>query len=145
MERKEKTAYDVQAETFLQRSGIAFVAAFKGDKCPPWCDGQCVHGDHYRVTLRRTDKRKCPRSVSFDFWNSQADMQAGKRPTAYDVLSCISSEVGCPDTFEDFCGEYGEEPDSHGALATFKRLRAFADKLQAFFVQDEIDDLGNIQ
>lgn len=153
--------YEAQAEKFLNDNDLALVAAFKGDRCPPWCgeDGpQCMHGDRYRVTIRRkirTDRLKGsvpglnpggpPSSVSFDFWNSLVDSQAGERPTAYDVLACISSDAYTPETFADFCGEYGYDEDSRKALKLFKRCRKFADKLNAFFAPEEVEKLAEIQ
>jgi hypothetical protein len=76
--------------------------------------------------------------LTFPFWNSQHDSQTCKTPTAYDVLSCIGSDLSCPTTFEDFCGEYGYEQDSRKAMATFKRCATFGEKLQAFFDTEEM-------
>ena len=135
--------YETKAEAFLTRFGLKFRATFKGDRCPEWCDGACNHGDRYRVTFWRSNRR--PRRISFHFWNSVNDMQTGHNPSAYDVLACISGDVYCPDTFDEFCGEYGYDPDSRKGHATFKRVRAFSRRLQAFFSDEEREALAEIQ
>lgn len=153
--------YEAQAQAFLDRFGIKFRATLKGYKCPPFCDGdKHVHGIRYRVTLWRSKQREpdvyttekgfCghtdhPKRVSFDFWNSQADMKAGKNPTPYDVLSCISGDVNCPDDFAEFCAEYGYNVDSITDRKTWKRCLALAEKLQAFFSEEEIEELQEIR
>ena len=134
--------YEKKANDFLTANGIKFRATFKDAKCPPYCDGKHIHGERYRVTLHRPGQ---PGRLSFDFWNSQHDMEAGEQPTAYDVLACISSDLNCPESFKEFCGEYGYEEDSRKAYATFKRCASFAKRLNAFFTDDkERADLGEI-
>ena len=142
--------YEQKGEEFLSKHGLKFRATCKGDKCPPWNEGNherascscgAVHGDFYRITI----SRKGGGRLSFDFWNSQKDMYDGKHPTAYNVLACISSDAYCPDNFEDFCGEYGYEQDSRRAFATFKRCATFAERIQAFLSEEELKDLGTIQ
>ena len=121
--------YETKAQAFLDKFGLKFRATMKGDCCPPYCgeDGRgCVHGDRYRVTIWRG---KGGRRLSFDFWNSLNDCQQGKEPTAYNVLACISSNVNCPDTFGNFCREYGYDADSRKAFATFKRCATFAEQI----------------
>lgn len=105
--------YEAQAGRFLKRYNLSIKTAYKGDKCPPWCDGKHIHGDKYRVTIIRhldlekikddivnhewdtnTDFLKAIHSVplinrqtiSFDFWNSLHDKQQGNHPTNYDIL-----------------------------------------------------------
>lgn len=147
--------YEAQAERFCRKYGVRVSAAFKGDRCPPWgaegdrkkfatCSCGATHGDRYRVTLRQTDATRRPRSVSFDFWNSHSDMQNGKRPTAYDVLACVSGDIYCPESFEEFCGEYGYDEDSRRAEAVFRRCDVFAQRLRNFFTQEEQEALVEI-
>lgn len=139
------TDYDAQAEQFLTRNKLTFRADHKGDRCPPWCgeDGrEHMHGDRYRVTIRRKGERF--NRLSFDFWDSLAAMQSGEALRAYSVLACISGDVYAPETFEDFCDEYGYDTDSRKALKTFRRLRKFADKLQSFFTTEELEQMSEI-
>jgi hypothetical protein len=132
-----------KAQAFLRRFGMCFSATFHDNQMPPsWLDGG-PHGDRYKIILSRRSPRK---QMSFDFWNSQADSQAGKAPDAYDVLACAASDINCPDVFEDFCSEYGYSEDSRHAYAMFGRCAKFAERLQAFFDTDEMREaLAEIQ
>ena len=166
-----ESKYEQQAQALLDRFGLTFRATRSGDRCPPWCGEEgrgCCHGDRYRVTIWRDHKRDpsvrsylgrdgagqearfCehvdhPKRITFDFWNSQHDMQEGKSPTVYDVLSCIGADVGLPDAFEEYCREFGGDEDSRKALRTFARVDKLAKRLRAFFTEDEIEALGDIR
>lgn len=84
--------------------------------------------------------------MAFDFWGSIADAEKCETVvSAYDVLACISGDVNCPDTFKDFCAEFGDDEDSIKALQTFRRCSAFAKRLRAFFTDGEIEQLQEIQ
>lgn len=165
MKTETLSQYEQQAQDFLQKHGITFRATLSDSKAPQWGDDG-KHGHHYRVTLsRHGEKRKRGwyewqnkaaghrgvlfgrrTRLTFDFWSSIADMEKGvKTVGAYDVLACISGDVNCPDTFKDFCGEYGYEADSIKALQTFRRVSAFSKRLRAFFTEAEIADLQEIQ
>jgi|SRR3990172_7084953 len=149
MEREE---YETQAQEFLSHFGLEIKVAFKGDRCPPWDDYRHIHGDRYRVTIKRARQEYrpsltkpgfhslTPQSISFDFWNSQADMQAGNRPSAYQILSVVSSEGSAPTDPDEVVEEYGEmKPSQASALAKFAR------RLQAFFTEEELEALQEIQ
>ena len=83
--------------------------------------------------------------LTFDFWSSIADAQAGiKTVSAYSVLACISGDANCPDNFADFLAEYGYEQDSIKALQTFRRCSSFAKRLQSFFTAGELEQLAEI-
>jgi len=129
--------YQEQAQAFLDRFGIQFQATELGNIAPPWADKGQPHGLKYKVTLSRGDKGVNYQEVSFPFWNSQKAKEEGEEPTPYDVLACVSSDIYCPDTFEEFCSEYGYDTDSRKAEATFKRCNEFAQKLRGFFASEE--------
>ena len=132
--------YEAQAQKFLDTYGFEIKTAFKGDRCPPW-EEKCIHGDRYRVTIRRKVKILLrPASLSFDFWNSQRDMQEGKRPSPYAVLSCISSEASSPTDADEVVEEYGPMPPSKA-----KAIAASAKRFQSFFTEDELSALSEIQ
>ena len=133
--------YDDKAQAFLDEHDLRLRTMQHGDRCPSWCDGTCSHGDRYRVTI----SRKGGGRLGFDFWNSVNDVQNGKEPTAYDVLACISGDVFCPETFKDFCGEYGYDEDSREALTTFPLVDRFARRLRKFFNEAERNELGEIR
>lgn len=144
----QTTDYNKQAQDFLDKYGIKFRATLSDSKTPQWAGGD-KHGHHYRVTLskgKRGQGVKFGQHITFDFWGSIADAEAGKTEVQpYDVLACISGDVCCADTFDDFCAEYGESEDSIKALQTFRRVSAFSKRLRAFFTEEEIQDLSEIQ
>ena len=133
------------------------------------CGG--VHGWEYRITLletavREDGKMRHVREISFPFWNSWADcyneVNGGKQyingrwvyfetkralevPSAYDVLSSISSDTYCETSFEGWCDEFGYDKDSRRAEAMHKRCMEFALQLRQFFTDAEIEDLREIQ
>ncbi len=145
----QTTDYQKQAEDFLTKHGIKFRATLSDSKSPAWAkeDGE-RSGHHYRVTLSHAahHANSSRKRLVFDFWGSIADAEKGITTiTAYDVLACISSDVHCAATFEDFCVEFGYETDSIKALQTFRRCSAFGKRLRAFFTQAEIEQLQEIQ
>src|SRR5258708_7169118 len=133
--------YLARAELFLRTFEIEFKVTHVDAKCPGYCDDpKHIHGDRHRVQFKKRDGR----ALSFFFWNSYNDMRAGKLPNAYDVLACCSSDFHCPDTFAEFCSEFGYEADSRKALATFRAALAHSRKLQAFFSGPEATTLSEI-
>lgn len=133
--------YKAQAKSFLSRHGLRFRATLKGDRCPPYCDEKCIHGDRHRITIGRKGGGR----LSFDFWNSFNDRQTGAEVHAYDVLASLSIEARAPDTFEDFCSDFGYDEDSRKAHDTFKLCNKLAKRLRAFFSEDELSDLAMIE
>lgn len=135
------SSYEQSALDFLAKHGIHFRAVLsKVQKAPAWGKDGEAHGLKYQVNLRNG-----PNSITFPFWDSVSAKEKGEVPSAYDVLACISGDVYCPDTFADFCAEYGYDEDSRAALATFKRCAAFAKRLRGFFTKKEIKGLSEIQ
>jgi len=135
--------YDTQAEQFLTSNGIKFRATLSDTKTPAWSDNG-KHGHHYRVTLSKGNP--APARLTFDFWSSIKDAEDGiQTVTPYSVLACISGDTNTPETFADFCAEYGYEQDSIKALQTFRRCSAFSKRLRAFFTESEIEQLAEIQ
>ena len=129
--------YNKQAQAFLDTFGVKLKVDMRNDKCPPWNHtGGCQHGDHYRVTLRKADKR----SLSFDFWGSIVDMQNHKDPTAYAVLTCLGIDVQAPTDPDEVAEEFGDmKPSEAIAIAKFAR------RLQRFFSEEEVQELSEIQ
>lgn len=148
------TDYQKQAEDFLAKFGVKFRATLSDSKPAQWEPA----GHHYRVTLSRNkitpsqvggnwdNGLKTSTRLTFDFWGSKSDMDNKRTElSAYDVLACISSDIHTPETFEDFCSEYGYETDSIKALQTFKRADRFAKRLREFFTTEEIEALEEIR
>jgi hypothetical protein len=153
-----KTDYEKQAQDFLNEFGIKFRATLADSKPSPWRgERDTTEPHHYRVTLSKAkpiyrlyeeiaEQPKFVHRLTFDFWSSIADAEKGiKTVTAYSVLASISGDVNCPETFKDFCVEYGYGSDSINALQTFRRCASFGKRLRAFFTQSEIEKLQEIQ
>lgn len=137
--------YQVQGLDFLRRYGLRFEAANPSGVCPSWDDdGKHIHGLRYTVTLSGQTPHGL-RRISFPFWNSFKDSKEGKAPTPYDVLACLSGDISCPETFAEYCANYGENEDSRRAERQFLTVRRFALKLQDFFTPGEISALQEIQ
>jgi hypothetical protein len=128
---------ETQAIKFLDRFGMGFRIRLGNAKCPLWCDGKHIHGDHYRITFHGEG-----RSYTFSFWNSKKASEDGDAPTAYDVLACMSKND--PGTFEDFCGEYGYDTDSRKNERTYKSVLREWREVERFFSTDEIEAMQEI-
>lgn len=65
-------------------------------------------------------------------------------PTLDSVLDCLASDASTVEnenSFEDFCGELGYDPDSRQAEKLYKTIRREAAKLKAFLGEVAYDDL----
>ena len=96
-----ESEYTKQANDFLESAGATFETKFLYHG--PYFDEDKENRDVYEITLKRGDK-----SYSFKFGQSVA--AKNKKPTAYDVLAGITKRD--PETFEDFCANYGYNTDS---------------------------------
>lgn len=150
--------YEQQAKDFLDETGVKFTAKQVGHFAPPWTKPGERHGLEYRILLERKNSYGVTESsIDFPFWDSINNMEGGPKrkrindqpvviaPTAYHVLACISSDANCPETFHDFCGEYGYDEDSREAFKTWERVLEFSRKLKAFFTAEELERLAEIQ
>jgi hypothetical protein len=149
----ERQDYDAQAEEWLQTHGLRLKLAFKPNKCPGWpgsggvsakwdcprCGG--IHGECYRVTLRRLNGTRKPKSISFDFWGSRFAKQEARRPTHHDVLVCISGDATMPTD----CGSVKAELGENTPCSQAKKIADFAKRLQAFLADEELDTLAEIR
>lgn len=66
-------------------------------------------------------------------------------PSDYSILSCLSSESNCPGTFEDdFCQNYGYDPDSRKAEKVYFACQKQFKKIIGLFTEKELEDLQEI-
>lgn len=126
--------YDEKADMFLKKHGIK-LSIRRGEYKEPLWDKAAPFGDHYRIMVMRKDKKR----LGFSFWGSVAMMQEGKDPRPYDILACMSSDSSMPTAPDEVQHEFGGSIKQ--AIATAK----FAEKLQAFFSEEELTDLSEIQ
>jgi len=140
---KMSTKYQDQALNFLRRFRLTFKSERVSADCPPFCDGKHIHGDKYKITIGRKGRKE---KLTFPFWNSLNDKQnERKRIPEYDALACISSDSYCPETFEEFCNEYGYDSDSRKAFELFELCKQFMSQLNSFFTDEELDALQDIR
>lgn len=127
--------YDTQANDLLEKHGITIQLA-KGENKKE-CTWNC--GNAYRVILKRKGKQ-----MSFDFFDSIRNMQESLTPSNYDILAYLSAEMHCPETLEDFCGEFGYEMGKD-SRKTFKSLQGISRKIHKFFTEDQLEELSEIR
>lgn len=138
-----KSLGDCKAEEFLAKHGIRMRISLSDSKPAPWE----IAGHHYRVTLSAGVRSfdNSPRRLVFDFWGSAHDAETGEDPSIHSVLHCVASDIHTPETFEEFCSDYGDDQDSRKALQTFNRANRFARRLRSFFTAAEQEELAEIQ
>lgn len=87
----------------------------------------------YTVILSRGKKK-----IKFRYGDSVNNTHDGKTTLdLYSVLCVVGSEYFCPETFEDFCSEFGYSEDSRSAEKLFLRLKKMSEKLHNMFSEDE--------
>lgn len=65
-----------------------------------------------------------------------------KIPTAYDILTCLTKYD--PESFEDFCDNYGYSKDSIKALNTYEAVAEEWENISSMFNEDELAELCEI-
>ncbi len=133
--------YQEQAQEFLNKNELKMRITLSNTKHPKWDTIPGEFHNHYVVTISAKDRK----SLRFDFWSSANDTRSGRYPTSYDILACISRDQNCPDTFEEFCSDYGYATDSIKADKSFRSLSVFAKRLKKFFTESELMELSEIQ
>lgn len=94
--------------------------------------------DIYKVTLKRDTK-----SFKFNFGQSINKTKSGEAPTAYDVLACLTKYD--PESFEDFCSNYGYDTDSRNAKNIYKAVKKEYLNLCTLYTAQELEKLAEIQ
>lgn len=90
--------YNEQAKKWLDDNSVKLKIELAPVQQPaPWSDRQS--GYKYNVTM--TSSRG---AYHFPFWDSIANREEHKRPTAYDVLACLNVWEG---SIDDFIAEFG--------------------------------------
>lgn len=127
--------YTEQAEKFLKETKTTIKIKYLSNDY--YFDGETESRDIYRITLTRKGKR-----FTFKFGQSLIGSELGEEPTAYSVLTCLTNMN--PDTFENFCAEYGYDTDSRKAEKTYKAVKKEWAGVKRLF-SDVIASLQEIQ
>lgn len=136
--------YEEQAERFLKKykariqlSEPEVVDRFPGDEKATGLRYA------YKVTLHREGKQ-----YTFPFYDSIANYRDDKRPSHYDILSCLeSSPVYANDVWE-FAAEYGYKIDSKASYMRvtkiFQDCKNMHSRLLRMFGQHGLEELQDI-
>lgn len=135
-----KSAYQMQALGFLEKTSTKIFIKFVGLKKPCWSDQKV---DTYNVTLSN-EKHE----YSFLFHNSYINTIEGKslKLDFYSILACLDGY--CPDTLDDFLSEYGFEiktsRDFYRARKTYSEVKKQVQNLKRLFTSEQLDQLAGI-
>ncbi len=167
------TDYEKQAQDFLDKTGTKFEVEFI--EYGIHFDGDKDKRDIYRITLSRGgrsysfnfgqsincsgmywlfgsykrgvvhSKKEIMQSriagnTSTREWDKNKDF---KPPTPYDVLTCLQKYD--PDTFENFCSEFGYDTDSRSAEKTYNAVMAEYINLKILYSDEELEQMAEIQ
>ena len=99
-------------------------ATFDFGKAKGDCWDEAWEHNNYRVTLRHQGRR-----LAVDFFTGSMFGE----PNVADVLSSLLSEAWESDsTFEDYCAEFGLDPDSRKVYAQWQAIVAQGRKVRKF-------------
>lgn len=127
------STYDQQAKDFLQKTGTSFHIAYKSHSRYFDEDKDCR--DIYWITLKNSSHR-------YRFTFGQSIANAGEAPSEYDVLACLTKYD--PNSFEDFCSDFGYDSDSRRAEKTYKAVCKEWENITKLFTSEEIEQLQEI-
>jgi len=127
------TNYQQKANDFLSANNIKFKATYVDHNFFFANDKETR--DIYKLTISRGKNR-----VSFKFGQSLA--HRGQEPTAYDLLETLTKYD--PNSFEDFCSEFGYDTDSRKAYKTYLAVCKEWGKVNRFFNSEELEQLQDI-
>jgi hypothetical protein len=86
------------------------------------------------------EKTEFPHSITWRVKMLKAKNQV-KADLLYSILACISSDYYIPDTFEDFCHEFGYDTDSMKAESIYHDCLFQSKQLKKVFTDAEIQCL----
>jgi len=124
--------YQKQANDFATKHGVK-LQILGSERKSMWDEQQSR--TVFRVKLSRKGK-----SYTFEFGQSIA--AGNEDPTMYDILTCLTKYD--PESFDNFCSEYGYDTDSRKAEKTYKAVCKEFEAVDRLF-GDVIDELAEIQ
>ena len=125
--------YEKQAEKFAKKHGVKL--SIVGHRVGKHFENDTHERHIFRMKLVRNKKQ-----YTFEF--GQSIVAGRKNPTMYDVLTCLTKYD--PETFENFCDEYGYDQDSRSAERTYKAVVKEWQNVERLF-GDILDELCEIQ
>jgi hypothetical protein len=110
--------------TFVSRSGIT--ATFERVDSNPFMSDPSWNARHYKCVLRLGTRRM---TVPFSCG------MALPEPTAVDVIQCLISDMSTLENtngFDDWCFEFGFDPDSRKEMKRYQACVRQSDRFKAF-------------
>ena len=129
--------YNAHANEIAAKLGLKVNIQTSVIQTPPEWGKDSPHGIKYYVTIRKGDTAS---KIRFPFWDSLHNQQQGKKPTVYDILACVSSDLSMPQTADEVYSEFGEMKPSRA-----ETIAAWSRKLNEFFTPAEAEALSEIQ
>ena len=140
------TTYEKQVDSFKKKTGLKIVKKFVKNGLHFQDDRESR--DIYQITFNRksgkviTSNFKQAKPFSFRFGQSINDSNGCTPPTDYDILASITKYD--PNTFEDFCMEFGYDTDSRAAEKIYNDVKDEWKKVSSFFTESELELLREI-
>ena len=170
-----KSQYEIQAEKFIEKTGVKLEVKFlkfgkhfdsdtekrdiyhitmlRGEKDFSFNFGQSIANSHYYVDYHLKGRKYDCNGYSIgeekgsNYCNiGKCDFVTkvnGKKPTACDILACLTKYD--PETFEDFCSNYGYDTDSRSAEKIYNAVKTEWQNVKNMFSGKEIEELQEIQ
>ena len=127
--------YDKQIKAWLKKHGVKLTISYQATR--EYFPEDREVRNVYRWTLRRGNVR-----VWGTFGDSILDTQEDARPTAYDILSCLTKYD--PGSFENFCSDFGYDADSIKAHRTYRAVASEWKKISRL-LGEESDALSELR
>lgn len=122
---------------FIRDNGITSVTRLRGIAT----DADGWEHRRWTITLRRGELGVDHQEASFPF---RTGMGIVETPTAADLLNSLALDASGLEnsrSFEEWCGEYGLDPDSRKAEKAYKATQLQTAKLRAFLTSAQYDTL----
>ena len=130
------STYEQNALDTLAQVGGKIKIRLANEKPSPWSGWLTPH---YRVTLSGPGGK-----YTLDYFASVNDGKNDIPATAYDVLACL--EWFTPDSFAEFCAEFGYDEDSRKAEKIWRACLRQSKALHRIFPSQEArDQLADIR
>lgn len=166
--------YLKKAKTFLKKAQATMLIEYVGCDIPLHWQGEKEKHNHYQFTIvtprgemtdnfwdslintklsQMTLDQYCIKHHRMPYaalwvgekWQIKKDWETQVKnaiPNEYDILACLTQYV--PDTFEEFCEEFGYSNDSISALKTYLACQEEAAKLKKIFTKEQLEELEEI-
>jgi len=133
------TAESILPLTNMEQSYSEFITHYKKAKKKPTGIGSSF--DSFKNYVIKRINEKINELESETVLLDQAEQVI--EPSAYDLLSCLTKYD--PGTFENFCSDYGYDPDSRKAEKTYRSVLEEWNNVSNLFTEYEIEQLQEIQ